>query len=131
MIVRGLAWYYLTRLAVVALWLVVAALGGLPPWASVLSAGAMIGYFVWLPLSGRYVVHKDRPLAPMRRDERAREISSKAVQWAFMVQILLLGVGMVWATLSHQDQLGAILGLILAAGMLTYLMAQGWLSRRR
>lgn len=131
MIVRGLAWYYITRLAIVALWLVVAAFGGLPPWASVLSAGAMIGYFVWLPLSGRYVVRKDRLLAPMRRDERTRAVSSKAVQWAFMVQILLLGGGMVWATLSHQDQLGAILGFILAAGMLTYLVAQGWLSHRR
>lgn len=129
--VRGLTWYYLTRLAVVALWLVVATVGGLPPWASVLSAAAMIGYFVWLPLSGRYVVSKDRPLAPMRRDERARAISSKAVRWAFMVQILLLGGGMVWATLSHQDQLGAIFGFILAAGMLTYLVAQGWLSRSR
>ncbi len=131
MIVRELAWYYITRLAIVALWLVVATVGGLPPWASVLSSGAMIGYFVWLPLSGRYVVRQDRPLAPMRRDERTRAVSSKAVQWAFMVQVLLLGGGMVWATLSHQDQLGAILGLILGAGMLTYLVAQGWLSRRR
>jgi len=130
MIVRGLAWYYLSRLAIVALWVVVATVGGLPPWASVLSAGAMIGYFVWLPLSGRYIVHEDRPLAPMRRDERSQAVTNKAVKWAFMVQILLLGAGMVWATLWHQEQLGAILGFILATGMLTYLAAQGWMSHR-
>jgi hypothetical protein len=129
-IVRGLAWYYLSRLAIVALWLVAATVGGLPPWASVLPAAAMIGYFVWVPLSGRYVVHQDRPLTPMRRDERSQAVTYRAVAWAFTVQMLLLGFGIVWATLSRQEQLGAILGFILATGMLTYLVAQGWLSRR-
>lgn len=130
MIVRGLAWYYLTRLALIALWLLVATVGGLPPWAGVLPAAAMIGYFIWVPLSGRYIVHEDRPLAPMRRDERSQAVTNRAVTWAFTVQMLLLGSGIVWATLSHQEQLGAILGFILATGMLTYLVAQGWLSRR-
>lgn len=75
---KGLAWYYITRLAMVALWVLVATVAGLPIWASALPAAGMIAYFVWLPRSGRYVVREDQPLAPMGRDERGRAISGRA-----------------------------------------------------
>lgn len=130
MIMKSFAWYYVTRLALVAVWLIAATIGGLPLWASALVAGAMIAYFVWLPRSGRYVVRADQPLAPMRRDERSQAISGTAARWSFAVQMLLLAAGMIWGTLSHRQELTAALGLVLAAGTLTYLLAQGWLARR-
>jgi len=127
---KGLAWYYVTRLAMVALWLLVATVAGLPIWASALPAAGMIAYFVWVPRSGRYVVREDQPLAPMRRDERGRGVSGRAAAWAFVVETLLAGAGMVWGVLSHQQGLTGFLGLVLAGGMLTYLVAQGWLGRQ-
>ena len=127
---KGLAWYYVTRLVLVALWLFVTMVAGLPLWLSVPTAAAMVAYFVWLPRSGRYVVREDRPLAPMRRDERSRAVSGRAAIWAFVVETLLAGAGMVWGVLSHQQVLTGFLGLVLAAGMLTYLVAQGWLARQ-
>jgi hypothetical protein len=91
---KGLAWYYVTRLALVALWLLVIMVAGLPVWLSVPTAAAMVAYFVWLPRSGRYVVRQDRPLTPMRRDERSLAISGRAAAWAFVVETLLAGAGM-------------------------------------
>ncbi len=130
MIMRGLAWYYVTRLLIVGLWLLAATVVGLPIWASALPAAAMIAYFVWLPRSGRYVVREDRPLAPMRRDERSQAISGRAATCAFVVQTLLVGAGIVWGALSHQQELSGFLGLVLAGGLMTYLVAQGWLAVR-
>ena len=127
---KGLGWYYVTRLALAALWMLVTMVAGLPLWLSVPTAAAMIAYFVWLPRSGRYVVREDQPLAPMRRDERGRAVSGRAATWAFVVETLLAGAGMVWGVVSHQEVLTGLLGLVLAAGMLTYLVAQGWMGRQ-
>jgi hypothetical protein len=127
---KGLAWYYVTRLAMVALWLLVAMVAELPIWLSIPTAAAMVAYFVWLPRSGRYVVHQDQPLAPMRRDERSRAVSGRAAVWAFIVETILAGAGMVWGTFSGQQELTGALGLVLAGGLLTYLVAQGWLGRQ-
>ena len=127
---KGLAWYYVTRLAMVALWLLVAMVAGLPVWLSVPTAAAMVAYFVWLPRSGRYVVREDQPLAPIRRDERGRAVSGRAAAWAFVMETLLAGAGMVWGVVSQQQVLTGFLGLVLAAGLLTYLLAQGWLGRQ-
>ncbi|MCJ7620436.1 MAG: hypothetical protein MUP64_09495 [Anaerolineae bacterium] len=127
---KGLAWYYVTRLAMVALWLLVATVAGLPIWASALPAAGMIAYFVWLPRSGRYVVRQDQHLAPLRRDERSQAISRQAATWAFVVETLLVSAGMIWGVISHQQGLTGFLGVVLAAGMLTYLVVQGWLGRK-
>jgi hypothetical protein len=127
---KGLVWYYLTRLALVGLWLLVAMVAGLPIWVSVPTGAAMAAYFVWLPRSGRYVVREDQPLAPLRRDERGQAVSGRAATWAFVVLTVLLGAGMVWGVVSRQQGLTGFLGLVLAAGMLTYLVAQGWLGLR-
>jgi hypothetical protein len=127
---KGLAWYYVTRLAMVALWLLAATVAGLPIWASALPAAGMIAYFVWLPRSGRYVVREDQPLAPMRRDERSLAISGRAATWGFVVETLLVSAGVVWGVLSHQQGLIGFLALVLAAGTLTYLVAQVWLGRQ-
>jgi hypothetical protein len=129
MMVKGLTWYYVTRLAMVALWLLIATLAGLPVWASALPAAGMIAYFVWLPRSGRYVVREDQPLAPLRGDERSQAIRRQAATWAFVVETLLLSAGVIWGVTSHQQGLTGFLGVVLAAGMLTYLVAQGWLGR--
>jgi hypothetical protein len=128
--VKGMSWYYVTRLALVALWLLVSLVAGLPVWLSVPTAAVMAAYFVWLPRSGRYVVRQDQPLAPMRRDERSRAVRDRATTWAFAVETLLVAVGIAWGALSHQQELTGFLGLVLAAGMMTYLLAQGWLASR-
>jgi hypothetical protein len=64
--------------ALVALWLLVAAVAGLPVWLDLPVAAAMMTYFVWLPRSCRYVVREDQPLAPFGRDERSQALSSRA-----------------------------------------------------
>jgi hypothetical protein len=127
---KGLSWYYVTRCGLVALWLLVALVAGLPVWLSVPTAAAMVAYFVWLPRSGRYVVREDQPLAPMRRDERTRAMSRQAATWAFVVETLLVAMGVAWGALSRQQELSGFLGLVLAAGLMTYLVAQGWLAVR-
>jgi len=127
---KGLAWYYVTRLGVVAVWLFIATIGGLPLWANVLPAAAMTAYFLWLPRSGYYVVREDQPLAPMRRDERTQLISNRAATWAFIAETVLLGLGVVWSALSGRGELGAVLGFVLAAGSFAYLVAHAWLARR-
>ena len=127
---RGLAWYYVTRLAMVALWLLVGTVGGLPLWATVLSAAAMAAYFLWVPRSGRYPVREDQPLAPLRGDERGQAISGRAATWAFVVETLLAGVVGLWASSSGRQELSSVLSLVLGAGCLTYFVAQGWLGRR-
>jgi hypothetical protein len=127
---KGLVWYYVTRLALVALWLVVAVAASLPIWLSVPTAAAMIAYFVWLPRSGRYVVRGDQPLAPFRRDERSQALSSRAAAWAFVVETVLVGAGVAWGVVSQQRGLSGFLGLVMAAGLMTYLVAQAWLSRQ-
>jgi hypothetical protein len=127
---RGLAWYYVTRLAMVALWLVVATVGGLPWWANVLSAAAMAAYFLWVPRSGRYPIREDQPLAPLRRDERSQAISGRAARWAFAVETLLAGAVVLWAGSSGRQELSSVLSLVLVAGWLTYFVAQGWLGRK-
>jgi len=126
---KGLTWYYVTRFALVALWLLVATVAGLPVWLSLLAAGAMVAYFVWLPRSGRYVVREDQSLAPFRSDERSQALSSRAAAWAFVVETLLVGAGVVWGVVSQQHGLASFMGLVLAAGLMTYLVAQGWLAR--
>jgi hypothetical protein len=103
---------------------------GLPVWLSVPVAAAMVVYFVWLPRSGRYVIREGQPVAPMRRDERGRAVSGTAATWAFVVETLMAGAGMVWGVVSRQQVLTGFLGLVLAAGMLTYLVGQGWLARQ-
>jgi hypothetical protein len=126
---KGLTWYYITRFALVAVWLLVAAVAGLPVWLSLPAAAAMIAYFVWLPRSGKYVASEDQPLAPFRRDERSQALSSRAATWAFVVETLLAGAGVVWGVVSQQAGLAGSLALVLAAGLVTYLVAQGWLAR--
>lgn len=126
---KGLTWYYVTRLALVALWLLVAEVAGLPVWLSAPTAVAVAAYFVWLPQSGRYVIRQDRPLAPVRRDERSQAISDRAATWAFVVQTLLAAAGIVWGALLYQQESASSLGLVLAAGMLTYVAARAWLDR--
>jgi hypothetical protein len=37
---------------------------------------------------------------------------------------------MVWGVLSHQQELAGFLAVVLAAGTLTYLVAQVWLGRK-
>ena len=66
----------------------------------------------------------------MRRDQRSRALSGKAAVWAFVVETLLLGAGMVWGTFLGQQKVAGALGLVLAAGLLTYLVAQGRLGRQ-
>ena len=129
MIVKGLTWYYVTRLAMVGVWLVVATIGGLPLWASAVPAAGMIAYFLWLPRGGRFVVREDQALTPMRRDERGEAINARAAKWALVVETLLVGVATVWAALAGQTGVSAALGLVQVATWLTYLVAQTWLSR--
>jgi hypothetical protein len=126
---KGLTWYYITRLALVALWLLVAAVAGLPVWLDLPVAAAMMTYFVWLPRSGRYVVREDEPLAPFGRDERSQALSSRAAAWAFAVETSLVCAGAVWGVVSQQQVFAGFLGLVLAASLMTYLVAQGWLAR--
>jgi len=66
----------------------------------------------------------------MRRDERGRGVSGRAAVWAFIVETILAGAGVVWGTVSGQQELAGALGLVLAGGLLTHLVAQGWLGRQ-
>ena len=76
---RDLLPYYVTRALLSAGF--AGLIGGLT-WKAALAAVAMFAGFVIYASSGWFVVDPRRPLLPLRRDERGRQIQHRALQLA-------------------------------------------------
>ncbi len=120
---KGLTWYYVTRMGLAALAAGVTwrATGSL--WLAAATGLVTMAGFVWYARSGHFVVDPDRPLAPLRRDEREQVITYRAATYAFIAVMVSLALVSV-LHLSGQWSL-----LVLLGGVVIYFLARAWLRR--
>ncbi|MGC8786846.1 MAG: hypothetical protein ACP5Q1_05415 [Anaerolineae bacterium] len=91
----------------------------------------MVGFYLWLPHSGRYVIRADKPFSPLASDERERVISFQAAAYAFAVLVILLAAAVIWSGLHNQDRLSVeLVSTIMAIGLITQLIVSLWLHRK-
>ncbi len=121
---KELTGYYVSR-AVVAL--VAAALAWTATrsiWVTAATGTLTMAAFVWYAHSGHFVMEPNRPLSPLRRDEREETITYQAATYGFVVVMLALGllgiagqIGQPWAS------------AIILIGFAVYFIARAWLRR--
>jgi hypothetical protein len=126
----GMTRYYVSR-AVIALAMgLLFALTGSPWWLAALIGGLVLAFFLWAPLSGRYVVQPENGITALRRDERTQGINDKAARNAFVVSMLALaGISIYFGAVAPALVPVALLNLVLALGALTYFASDVWLRR--
>jgi hypothetical protein len=120
---KSLRTYYLTRFILVALICAIMTWSGLPWWivSVVFILGA--GFFVWAPLSGRYRIVNETHGAPLRMDERGRQVRERAGRNAFLImQALSLGLFLYGQFQEPPSIPAAAIGIMLGVGMLSYLV---------
>lgn len=61
-------------------------------WSGILVGAAALAFFIWAPGSGRYRVQADGGAAPLRLDERTRELRNRAARDAFVVLLLATSI---------------------------------------
>ncbi|MGD8603069.1 MAG: hypothetical protein PVF49_00715 [Anaerolineales bacterium] len=120
---KSLRIYYLTRFIIIALISAMFAWSGMPWWMVGLVFILGAGFFLWAPLSGRYRVIPDANSAPLRMDERGRQVRDRAGRNAFLLmQILTLVLYLYGQFQESQSIPAAAVGIVLAIGMLSYLV---------
>lgn len=122
--------YYITRTLIAVAFGSLLVLARLPWWSALLVTASVLGFFLWAPRGGRYVVDAKGGIAPMRRDERTKAISDQAARNAFVCTMLALaGATVYFDFITPSDVPVAILSLVLALGMLSYFASDFWLRR--
>lgn len=122
--------YYLTRVLISAALGGILALAGSPWWMSVSIGVLALAFFVWAPRSGRYVVHSESGIAPMRRDERTQAINDRAARNAFVVSMLATAAAAIYFGLvAHANVPVLVLDVMLSLGLLTYFVSDAILRR--
>jgi nitrogen fixation-related uncharacterized protein len=122
--------YYVSRTFVsIALGALLAATGS-PWWMAVLAGVTVLAFFLWAPRSGRYAVHPEQGVTPLRRDERTQMISDRAARNAFVATVLMIaGTAVYFGTIARADVPVGALTLALVLGALTYSVSDFWLRR--
>jgi hypothetical protein len=113
--------YYLSRTLLSILFVIVLTLLGLPWWGSALIGILILGFFLWMPHTGRYLVQAKDGVTALRRDERTQEINWRAGLNGFIG--LMLGLGMLviyYGVITHTDVPASLLSLLLALGFVIY-----------
>jgi hypothetical protein len=116
--------YYLSRA------LISAALGGLFAisgsswWTSAILGAAAFVFFLWAPVSGRYVVNPEHGVTTLERDERTQVIVGKASRNAFGVMMSLVAALTVYFGVINPGRVPVnTLSLVLFLGALTYFVS--------
>lgn len=126
----GMSGYYITRALISVALGALLALAGLPWWGALLTSVGTFAFFLWVPSSGRYVVHPELGATAMRHDERTKAIRDRAARNAFIVTMLAVaGVTVYFGLIAPADVPTTILSLILALGTLTYFVSDFLLRR--
>ena len=122
--------YYLSRA------LISAALGGLLAmtgsswWIAALVGAAAFAFFLWAPVSGRYVGDPERGVTALGRDERSQAIVGVASRNAFAVTIFLLAALTIYFGVINPGSVPIeVLSLVLFFGALTYFVSDLWFRR--
>jgi hypothetical protein len=120
---QSLRIYLLTRILLVALISLILIWSGVPWWIVSVVFVLAAGFFVWAPLSGRYRVVDENHAAPLRMDERGRQVRDRAGRNAFLItQALTLGLFLYGQFQEPQSIQTAAMGTVLGIGMLSYLV---------
>jgi hypothetical protein len=91
-------------------------------WKALLAAIGFFGLFLLYLHSGWFSVDPGQPLAPLRRDERAREIQRKSLIAAVVVGLLFY---IILPFANTYFGLSMLIGPVsLSSGVLTYFMTQ-------
>lgn len=125
---KGLWGYYITRGLLILAWVGLMIL--LKARREIISFGVlfMIGFYLWLPYSGRYVIRIGKPFSPLASDERERMISFQAAAYAFAVLVVLLTIAVLWSGLRSKDMLPVeLVSTIMAIGLITQFIVSLWL----
>jgi hypothetical protein len=121
---ESLKWYYVSR---AVLTLVVSGVAWIithSVWMTATIGALTLAAFVWYANSGHFIVDPDRPLTPLRRDEREQSITYKAATYALVAVMLLLAVAGVLGLLD-----GRWTSLVVFAGFVVYFVSRAWLRR--
>jgi len=122
--------YYITRTFISVAFGSLLMLAQLPWWSALLVSASVLGFFLWAPRSGRYVVRASGGSTPLRRDERTKAIRDQAARNALVCTMLAVaGATVYFGLITPRDVPVAILSLILALGVLTYFGSDFWLRR--
>jgi hypothetical protein len=128
--VRSWTAYYVSRTAIAAGIGLLMGLTGLSWWLSVLAAAAVLVFFVWAPRSGRYMIDPAGGVAPMRIDERSRQVRDIAARNALMAGALGYAVVMVVAVVRDEEAVSLeVLGVLGAVAALAYVATDFWQRR--
>jgi hypothetical protein len=94
-------------------------------WVGVLAGAAVLTGFLWYAHSGQYLVEPERPIFPLRRDERGRRVRDRAVVASVAIAgIAFLVLWILARILSIRDQ---ITSLALVIGVVAYFAVSHWL----
>jgi fatty acid desaturase len=122
--------YYLSRTVLsLAFGLLLFATGS-SIWSALLLSGLILVLFLWAPHSGRYSVHPEFAITPLRRDERTQAINDKAARNAFVVSMLLIALITIYTGATGAPAISLrLIKLVPAIGALTYFVSDAWLRK--
>jgi hypothetical protein len=122
--------YYLSRTALSIAFSYLLFVTGSPILNSMLIGGLLIALFLYAPHSGRYSVHPEFALTPLRRDEHTQTINDAAARNAFVVSMLVISAAVIYfgsfgaVTISI-----SLIKMVVAIGALTYFISDFWLRK--
>ena len=118
---KGLTWYYLSRALLAGIAAAIAWSATHRVWLAAGTWLVTMAVFVWYARSGHFVVDPDRPLTPLRRDEREQAITYRAATYAFVTVMLLSGlIGLLHLPMPW-------VSVTLVVGIAVYFASRAWL----
>lgn len=126
----GMTRYYLSRALISAVFGGSIALSGSPWWIALLMGAATFAFFLWAPVSGRYIMQRENGTPMLRRDERTQAITDMAGRNAFAVTMIVVGALTIYFGIINPGLVPVhFLSLVLFIGMMTYYVTDLWLRR--
>jgi hypothetical protein len=99
-------------------------------WSGLLVGVATLAFFLWAPVSGRYVVDRERGAKALARDERTQAIVGTASRNAFVTTLLSAAALTVYFGIINPGEVPVnALSFVVALGLLTYFASDLWLRR--
>jgi hypothetical protein len=122
--------YYLSRALIAMLLGVAVGVSMASWWLGCLAGLAVLAAFLWMPRSGRYLVHDQTSAAPMRTDEMGRAIRDQAARHSFVVVTLSLSALVIYFGLVARAAVPVeLLSIALGLAFLVYVVSD-WRLRR-
>ena len=122
--------YYLSRTALSIAFGFLLFVTGSPLLHSIIIGGLLIALFLYAPHSGRYSVHPEFVLTPLRRDEHTQTINNVAARNAFVVSMLVISAIVIYfGSFGAVNISISIIKMVVAIGALTYFISDFWLRK--